>query len=233
MNVLPWIVDVVLVLLFLFCVFRGMKRGLIKILLSLGAWLVALVMASVLSEALAQPVYEAFGANIARSAIAAQIDPNAGAGAVVVHAQSTLENMPDSFKDLAAFAGIDVDTLLANVQSASAPENVAQYIESNLVAPIAVVAVRWALSFALFFVLVVALRFLAGWLGKIAKLPLLKQADGLIGAALGAAQGVLVVLVIALLCRVGTEFIGGDFGLAVQESNIVQIASALPFRSGL
>ncbi|MDR2686836.1 MAG: CvpA family protein [Oscillospiraceae bacterium] len=221
-------IDLLLALLFAVAVLAAARRGFFKTVLRLGAWILSVVLAGSLSAALAPPAYEAFAAKAARALIEQQIDTAVSGSQAAQAAQEVIGELPEAVRHLADFAGVPTEGLIDNLRSNFSAANAAALLEQSVVAPIATAVIRLVICLALFVLLVTALRFLCRWLEKLRKVPVLKQADWMLGAALGLVKGALLVFVAALLLRAAAALgSGGPFALAVENSRIANLTSGL------
>ncbi|MDR3313306.1 MAG: CvpA family protein [Oscillospiraceae bacterium] len=235
-SMLPWLLDGALVLIFALTVLFALKRGFLSVVLSLACWLVSLVFAGALSAAVAQPAYDALAAQPVRNMIETRIaDTAVGTEAAVLHVEKLLEELPDSLRELADFSGVSLDALVNKLEAMPTDgRSAAELLESTIVAPVAVAAIRWGLSIAFFALLLLLTRLIARQLERAGKIPVIKQANQALGAVLGVAKGLLVVFVLCLLLRVAAELrADGDFAAAVEEAKIPKLLGLLPVRKGL
>ena len=223
-----WIIDALLVLLFVVVVLAAARRGFFKTVLRLGAWIVSIVLAGSLSAALAPPIYEAFAAKAVRTLIEQQIGSAVNSSQAAQAAQKVIEELPEAVRQLADFAGVSTEGLIGNLQSNFSAANAATLLEQSVVAPIATAAIRLVVCLALFVLLVIALRFVCKYLEKLREIPVFKQTDWMLGAALGLVKGILLVFVLSLLLRAAAAISAeGPFALAVENSRIANLTSGL------
>ncbi|MDR1733630.1 MAG: CvpA family protein [Oscillospiraceae bacterium] len=234
-----WILDAALLLLLVLSVIFSVKRGFLRSALRIAAFLLALWGASALSAVAAQPVYEAVFQKNVRQTIAERMEGTLNGSKLLEQARDTIYAMPESMLDLAKFAGIPTDTLTAALPDGKfSSETAAQHIESNVVSPVAVAAVRWVLSAVIFLLLLVVLRLLADLVSKTAKLPIVKQTDHVLGGILGAVKGVLAVALICFLLTLASHLLTGSdaaqpFVSLVENSRLTALFGNLPLRQGL
>jgi len=222
------VIDLLLVLAFALVVLAAARRGFFKTVLRLAAWIVSIAVAGVLSAALAPPIYEAFFAGPARALIEQSIGAAVESSQAAQAAQKVIEELPEALRQLADFAGVSTRELIGNLQSNFSAANAASLLEQSVVAPIATAVIRLCVCLALFVLLIIALRFACHWLEKLREVPVLKQTDWILGAALGAVKGVLLVFVLALLLRAAAAVSTGEsFPLAVENSRIANLTSGL------
>jgi len=221
-------IDLFLALVFLFAVLAAARRGFFKTVLRLAAWILSVVLAGALSAALAPPVYEAFAAKPARALIEQQIGAAVNGSQAAQAAQKVIEELPEAVRQLADFAGVPAEGLIDNLQSNFSTEGAAALLEQSVVAPIATAAIRLIICLSLFVLLVIVLRVVCHWLEKLRKVPVLKQTDWILGAALGLIKGALLVFVAALLLRAWAAVSANEaFALAVEGSRIASLTSGL------
>jgi len=222
------IIDLLLVLAFAVVVLAAARRGFFKTVLRLGAWIVSIAGAGFLSGALAQPIYNAFFANPARLLIEREIGAAVEGSQAAQAAQSVIEELPEALRQLADFAGISTEGLIGNLQRNFTTADAAALLEQSIVAPIAMAVIRLVVCLAVFVLLLIVLRFVTHHLEKLRKIPVLKQTDWMLGAALGIIKGILLVFVLALLLRAWAAVSNGEsFVLAVESSRIAQLTSGL------
>ena len=221
-------IDLLLIALFVIAVLAAARRGFFKTVLRLGAWIVSIVLAGALSAALAPPAYEAVAAKPVRALIAQSIDSAVESSQAAQAAQKVIEELPEAVRQLADFAGVSTEGLIGNLQSNFTAADAAALLEQSVVAPIATAVIRLVICLALFVLLLIGLRFACHWLEKLRKVPVFKQTDWILGAALGLVKGVLLIFVAALLLRAAAAIgDGGPFALAVESSRIANLTSGL------
>jgi uncharacterized membrane protein required for colicin V production len=228
--------DVALLAVFALVLVHAIRKGFVASILSVAAWVVSLLLSGFVSAQLAQPIYESFVQDSVRGAIEQKLDATVQVSELADYGGRLLDELPDALKDLAAFTGISLESLFAKLPNKTLRmADAAKALEQTIVAPMALAAIRWGVSILLFALLLFVTRLIARKLSKITKLPVLKQADRLLGAALGLLKGLLVVGVLALLLRAAASLLpeSSDFAAAVQESRIVQWLGFLPLKKGL
>lgn len=200
------IIDGALLLVFALIVLWSAKRGLLAAVLSLACWIFSVVVAGVLSMVIAQPVYDSLAAQTVRNMIEANIDDAVTGNDATRQAGKLLAELPESLRELADFSGISTDALVDKLETMPKDgKSAAELLESAIVAPIAVAAIRLGLCLALFVILLLVTRLITRQLERAGKLPVIKQANHALGAVLGVVKGALVLFVLCLLLRVAAE----------------------------
>ena len=222
-------IDVLLVLAFALVVWMAARRGFFRTVLQLGAWIVSIALAGALSAALAPPVYEAFFAAPARLLIEENIGAAVESSQAAQAAQAVIEELPEAVQQLAGVAGISIDGLVDSLrEGGSGAGGAAELIEHSIVSPIAIAVIRFAMGLLLFVLLLIVLRLLSRRLARLREIPVFKQADWILGAALGIVKGVLLVLMLALFVRAAAALNdSGNFALAVEKSRIAALTEGV------
>jgi len=221
---MAWGIDLALLLLLGLIVFLAARRGFFAVALQLGAWIVSIALAGALSSMLAQPIYEALFAGMVRQAIESSLDSAIQGSQVAQYAQQVIRDLPDALTQLGQAAGVSTQDLIGNLEAQRfTTANAAQLLESSIAAPLATAAIRFALALLLFMLLIIVTRLICRKIAKINKLPVLKQADRILGAALGLVKGVLLLLALCLGLRAvaALGIAGPDFAAAVEGSRLV------------
>ena len=187
---MQYVIDVILALLLVYFTVRGFKRGFFKTVLSAGRLVLAILLTVALGSRVSQwidrqyvnpPVYEKVHTKLAAMAA------DAGAvGRVLPSARRAVRRVP----------GKDELNRQAESNASSLDQMVEQYSASisNTVSGAISTVVGYLLTFAAAF----AVLALVTWLiGKLTRLPLLKQCDKIAGLVLGLVSGFFAVSLLA------------------------------------
>lgn len=198
--------DVIIVAILLFFVWLGCKRGLVLTLASLLAVFVALIGASFLSDALAEPVAKAIEPAVAQS-IHDQVSsyrqraPEANASAGEEDdwlSQLPLEEVLEPLRESKFFRGC-VETFQQAVDNGTT-EIVTHAVQA--LAHFAAVQIARIVIFAVaFFAVLIAWWFLSRALDLVAKLPVLSSVNRWGGGLAGLIKGALVLFVACWLLK--------------------------------
>lgn len=217
-------VDLSLLLVWVLVVFLAARRGFFAVALQLGAWVVSIALSGTLSAMLAQLLYDSFGRGMALRFIEENIGQAVQGSQAAQRAQEMIAQLPQALERLAQLAGISTQGLIENLKARQfSAADAAQVLEESIVAPIAIAAIRILLRLALFAALLFVTRLICRQVAKLGKLPVLKQADRLLGAVLGLLKGALLLFVLSLLLRAAAALhLGGpEFESAIENSAIV------------
>lgn len=206
------VIDVLLIAVFALLVFRGWHRGFMKSVLGLGRLILSLLVTILFGSAFSgwidakfvnPPVFE--GVFKKFSAIAADVTASAE-GSV----DALVEKIPESFRGY-----LDLETVDPTAEIDALVESWSHTVADGISKVIATV-IGYILLFVLAFVVLTVVIFIVG---KIAKLPVIKTADKLLGLVLGAVSGIIaVVFVSAVLGAIlgvsgQSELVEGSFML--------------------
>ena len=232
---LPYIVDGILLLLFVITVINAARIGFARSIAGIAAWVLASFVALHFCADAAQWTY----ANLVRErvvqAVQEQVTDVADAAETADITTAILEGLPDEVVDAARAMDIDVDALLRRTSSFDLhSEYVAQEVEREVLAPIILAALKALLFFLMVLAVSCTVRVLLTPVGKaLHKLPVIGTADRALGGALGVLKGAVLISVLAILIRVAAGIVGGEFAKAASMSKIVTFVAESPFADGL
>ena len=224
-----WVLDALLVALFVTVVAWAVHKGFFPSALQLLAWVASVAIAGALSSALAGPIYEAFAARPVRRTIEASLDNAVNSSQAAQAARQVISDLPEALTALASrFGGIETDQLVSNLdKNQFNAANAAELLETSIVAPIGTAVVRVILSLIVFTLLLTATRLIVRKVAKLRKLPVLKQADRILGAVLGLVKASLLLFVVSLALQAAAamEWGGPDFAQSVETSRCIALFS--------
>ncbi len=203
------ILDVILLTVFAAFIFTAAKKGFMLSLLELISVIVALTLSYQFSPVVAQAAYDNIVEESIIETVETQIDENLNISSSTAQAEMVLESMPGFMVSFASSLGIEFEEVKAKITSETfSAENLATELVDKIAQPIVVTALT-AISFLLLSaVLLFALKWVAGLLSKIFKLPLIGTVNKVLGGVLGACKGVMVIIFISTILKV--LFAGGE-----------------------
>ena len=217
---MPYFVyDLAILAVLLLFVWLGCKRGLVLTLCSLLAVFVALIGASVLSDALAEPVAKAIEPAVTQSihdqvTSYCQRAPEVGATSQDEAdwlAQLPLEEVLEPLRESRFFQGF-ADAFRQAVDERAS--ELITHAARELAHYVAVQLARTVIFAVAFFAILIAWWFLSHTLDLVAKLPVLSTVNAWGGGAVGLVKGALVVFIAVWLLRdslIPPEAIGETF----------------------
>lgn len=226
MDILPLVIDGILILIAVSSIFDGRRKGFVKTFLSLVATAVSILIAYEYSAPLAEWANEAFIHSAAVNTIAEALSAQLSNGT-----QALVEAIPDFVVEAAEAGGTAVSDVVSNIGSSidvtQAAEQIYGGIYGIIVSPVlSVIAflVLYAISNA---VLSIGISFING----IFKLPVLKGLNKFLGGIVGAVKGVVAVAVLSFVLVSLADIISPEtLGAAVEAATIPNMFADLMFK---
>ena len=216
MGVLPYVVDILIVLVFVSAIIYGYNRGFVKMILSIAAILLSLLIAGAFSAPLAQWASEKFVAEKVSGYVDGYIDGvieetglssgDASGGYFDGAQQKITEVLPKELASLLKSYDISVDDIFEKVSPEDTlrevGEKITVKIQGSVVLPVlkVITFIILFLGSSLVFRLIIAIVCLVT-----KKLPVIKKLNKVLGAVLGAVRGVSVVAVLCIFLVLMTK----------------------------
>lgn len=214
---MEYILDGVIVLIVLGGLVIGYRHGFVWTVVKLVGCVVALVMAAYLSQTVAESVFDNFMQEKLEASIAGQL-PDTQSGSMKADIRRALDSLPDSVKNVMNNAGW-IDQAMNEIDDSAAykPADVSHTLASYVVRPIAVSLLGVIAFLVLFLLFMVAISLLARLVGKLLRLPVLRQVDGILGAVLGTVEGIVVALVVVSVLQIAAASASNDAWLTQKD----------------
>lgn len=195
--------DILILVVFGLSVWQGFRHGFIKTVAGLIAFIVALV----LSTMLAGPVGGWAYGSVIEQPVAQALDTHLGAEQVMAEQlDAAFEEMPAFITTNLAKQGIvDGETAMKYIGTAEAGETLTASVMRQIIEPIFRPLTEVICSLILFFVIQFVLSLLLKLLNLLTKIPVLKQLNKALGVVAGVLQGVLWAFLIATFLQVVAE----------------------------
>ena len=220
MDILPFIIDIILIVVFAGCIIDGRKKGFVKMILSVVATVIALFIAKEYAEPVANWINESFVHGRIVESISRAISDSVGSGAAAI-----ANALPGYIVRAAEAIGLSAKEITAdlgsNVTSVQAAEQICTAVEGAFIVP----AIKIVSFFIIFAIGSAVLNFAASFINGIIKLPLIKSVNKLLGAILGGVKGLIAVLIIGLVFWLISSIAPETpFAAAVEDSAIIKTA---------
>ncbi|MBQ7838839.1 MAG: CvpA family protein [Clostridia bacterium] len=220
MDILPFIIDIILIVVFAGCIIDGRKKGFVKMILSVAAAVIALFIAKEYAEPVANWINESFVHGRIVESISRAISDSVGSGAAAI-----ANALPGYIVRAAEAIGLSAKEITAdlgsNVTSVQAAEQICTAVEGAFIVP----AIKIVSFFIIFAIGSAVLNFAASFINGIFKLPLIKSVNKLLGAILGGVKGLIAVLIIGLVFWLISSIAPETpFAAAVEDSAIIKTA---------
>lgn len=185
---MSYLLDALLVILFAVCVWLGWKRGFIKTVSGLIALFAAVIVASTFSAPIAHGVY----ANSVEPAVMTTLEEHISNEVLPSEEDldAAIEKMPALVVTLLETGDMGSGAaILERVETVDAGKSAARTITDHVVTPIVLPLLQMLCSVVLFLLTYLIASILLRVLDLVAKLPLLKQLNSVLGLAAGALTG--------------------------------------------
>ena len=192
---MAFLLDGLVIIIFLLSIYLGYKRGFVKTVIRVVGCFLALLIASSLSQPLAESIFDVFMAEKIESTVSQQIQFT-DEQSVEKSLDSVLGDLPSPVTNALSQYNMGTPQQITSKLSGSlntTTENITKSIVQNVIRPVAVSLLR-ILCFIILFVLLMILVAIAGKVISTAfRLPVLRQVNGVLGAVAGVVEGVIMV----------------------------------------
>lgn len=219
-------IDVILGVLFLASVIASAKKGIIRTVLEIAAFLIAIVLAFQLSAPLAKTCYDSFLSSRVEERIYEQLPDDESGITYSNQAQLVLSALPDFAKSYIEKSGNGDSLLQAVVTGNYSGKDAAKQLNEEVAAPVCETILTSIFFLVLCLVFSAVLSWLANLIAKGFKVPVLSTVNKLLGALFGAVKGVVVVFLAVVILLFISPRIGGELKTGVDESRIVNFAES-------
>ena len=202
---MQWLImDLAALTIFALCVYFAARNGFVRTILSFISYILALILANHFGRIIAEWLYEAVVEGIVRASVAGHL--RHAANHANMSAEELVENVPIWLRSF--FRRVPPEELgqldLGQNVNIVADRFVDEFLRGQIV------WVLWVIIFLLLFMLLVFLiRQFAGVFSELVdKIPIVGRLDHLLGGALGAIQGIIILVLIAMGMHAINSFSG-------------------------
>ncbi len=238
MDTLPLVVDGIIILIFVACIFDGYRRGFVKMLLSIAAIIISIALAGAMSAPAAQWAYDEYVGEIASDYVDGYFDgtlENIGmteddlTGNSFEGAQDDIaEAIPEEISNLLEKYDVSIEDLLADISAEDTLEETNVKIKENLERAIILPVLELVAFLLLYIISSIVLSVLIGVICSAFKLPIIKGINKALGAALGTLKGLAVVAVLSLIAVFAAGFFSGnELADAVSQATVTNTISEI------
>lgn len=219
---MAYIVDIILVAIFAIVIIISAHKGFFKSLIDLAGSLIAVFVARVLSQSMAQSVYE----SVVAGSVEKSLINTLGEGASVDYAEQlegVLSSIPEGVNGVLQLMGIDKQVLLDKISQANLNgDNLIESLMNGVISPLVTAVVQFVLFAVLAIALILAVKFFAGLFNKIIKkLPVIKGFNKTLGAVFGILKGAIDVVIVSILVSVVVGFTSNQELIAAVDSSVI------------
>ena len=213
MGYIDYIVAAFPFILLIVSVIAGKVRGFAEIVISAAFVIVCMIAARQYISPAAQMLNDRFVHEKLVSHLAEVIGRNAGAGG-----ESLMNSLPAYLSELLESAGVTAESISSSIDPAGISEKIAPPLEKSIILP----ALTSALYVLVYVFARIAGRVVSSLVGVIAKLPVIKQVNGLLGAVLGVITGSIAAALSVLIMFAAAGFLPEtEFARAVNNSAVL------------
>lgn len=190
---MAYLFDGLLIVLFVLCVYIGWRRGFIKTV----SGLIALTAAVILSTALCGPIANLVYTNAIEPGVTASLESRFSTEVLPEAAEidMALENLPPLVTNLLEASEVgNGEAVLAKLETLGVGETAATAIKDRVITPIVLPLIQMLCSVILFILIYVIAKIVLRVLDLVAKLPVLKQLNGMLGVVAGVLTGAAWVI---------------------------------------
>ena len=216
---MPFVLDIVIVLLFALQIFRGLRHGLLRTVAECISSIAAVFISALFSGPAAELVYQSFFAGRITKSIAESVLQAGSAEELFSSIGGFVEVLPESVQQLAEsmLSGLQGSLSAADpAASQQMAQQLAQTVADSIVKPMLTAAISAVLFLVFFLVLVVVFRFVCIALGIFNHIPILGSVNSVLGGVFGAAKAALLVFV--LLAALSLWVQGNTSGWITQQT---------------
>lgn len=194
---MAYVLDIAVVIVFGLMVYFGHRDGFIKTLAGTIAFVVALVLSSVLAGPVSEIAYD----KLVEPPVVTALEESIGDDSLAADSlTAAIDKMPAFVKSQLTAQGInDGAALLQFANNAEKGETAVDSIMNKLIGPVTKPVLEVVCSLLLFFLFQVIISLILKLLNVLTKLPVLKQANKMLGIVAGVVQGALWAFLIATL----------------------------------
>ncbi len=225
------ILDVIVVVIFAYIVYKSYKRGLISSVMGLAKGIVSFIAAYSFADRVGEFFCEKFMSGAVSGNINQAIMSLSKTEEGVYNLSKLFSDMPDALSQILTRYGADTELLgqyTANL-TAGTEENVATV--ADIIARPVALSLSTIIAFILIFVLVfVLLSVVTIFLNAVFKMPVLKSANKILGMFFGIAEGAIIVILLSSIfvaLQGSLVSLDSNLGNIVDSSHIVKACSSI------
>lgn len=212
---MSWVFDVIVLLIVALTVFLGYRRGFLRTIVQLVGCLLALILAFSFSQTVSTWVYDTMLRDTVYEKIETAWQDTTASGAATLSdkVESMTEALPGFVKSV-----WDPESVTKELQqflnSGETAQSASVFLTDTVLRPILVTVIRFIAFLILYALLMVAVKLLVKLIKPLSRLPLIRQADGVLGAVSGFLKGILFAFVAVTILQLLAV---GDSSLVVKE----------------
>ncbi len=226
---MTYIVDIIIIAVFLITVLVSYKKGFFRSLFDLIGTLVSILAARIVSSSFAPQGFDMFIEEPAKATLTNTLG-TIGTTDYGAQVESAINSIPDSFSGVMNLIGIDKQAILEKVSSSElAQGNLVDNIMENIITPVGTAVIQFVLFVILAVVFTIGLKIVVKLFDFIIKkLPVVKSLNKGLGIVIGVLRGLLTAIIVSMLIGTVVSFIGNEAVIeTVNNSVIVSVVQNL------
>ena len=238
MNILPFVVDGIIILIFAACIFDGYRRGFVKMLLSLAAIVISVAVASALSAPVAKWAYDEYVGDIASEYVESYFESALESAGLTEDEftgsnfegskEKIAEAIPEEIAEFLEEYDISIEEILDGVSAEDTLEETGEKIIENVERAIILPVLEITAFILIYIVSSIILTIVVGVICSLFKLPIIKGINKSFGAALGTLKGLAVIGVLSVFAVFAASFLSGnELADAVSEATLTNAISEI------
>ncbi|MBO4432425.1 MAG: CvpA family protein [Clostridia bacterium] len=220
------IIDVVIVAIVVVSALISAKRGFVRTMVELVGFIAAFLIASAVSQPLADITYDRFiGPSIVSKVTEATNNANEEISAEILDENASVlseiwDSLPDIIKNNSGEFGIDKDALEETIRSYTTIETgeYAQKVSDDITKPIIGKLLSAVYSIIIFVVVSLIVKLLAPLANKVFSVSIVGKVNTILGGVIGAMKGCVTVFIICVIISVLVAFTNDGFGVFTPEN---------------
>lgn len=196
-----WIIDLIMVVLFILIVYASYRKGFLRSILSLGGFLLATIVSFVFGKMIAEALFDSMAKPWLTTLIEEQVVAGTNDNLVVV-VDNMYQNLPGYISGPLEMLFGSKEQMVASLQSAmdsgsaGLTDAIVALLRPMLVALLSVLTV-----IILFILCMIVLRVVDRLLIQVRRVPIIGTFDGLLGGLVGVVKAVVWILILAFLVK--------------------------------
>lgn len=240
MDILPLVVDGIIIMIFVACILDGYRRGFVKMLLSVVAIIISATLASALAAPVAQWANEEYVSDITSEYIDSYFDgalenvslsEDEFAGDKFEGAEEIAEAIPEEITQLLEQYDISVEEILSDISPEDTLEEVSEKIKENIEKAVVLPVLELAAFLVIYIICSIILSIIIGVVCTAFRLPVINGINKSLGAVLGVFKGLFVIAVVSVFAVFAAGFFSGnELADAVSEAMLTNTISEIAFQ---
>lgn len=221
-----FLADILLLAVVILFVIIGKTRGFLRTLLSFLGKIISLVTALFISKTYSEKFYELFLKARVTESLSQKLEADGGAFDIA----EVMKDIPASLLEFCDMLGFDVDSLINGINSSQITNDVAVLIEENVLAPILILVCQVVIFSVVSALISIVLTIVINLVCTVDKLPIIKSANGVLGAVLGLINGVIVVYIVSfVLITLSVLIDNSELNNFIASSYIIEMCTSQSF----